>query len=867
MSEAEASVSPGSWSRLKALAPYLVTGLLFAAGIYALYHLLKPVEFRDVMDHVRATPWGVLLAALAATLASYGALIGYDWSALRYIGKPLPLPTVALGGFLGYAFGNTIGAGAISGGAVRYRIYSSMGLTGYDIAGVALFASLAYGLGATIIGFGALLVHPAALASLTSLNPHVLRWISGLVLIALIGVLATLSIRRASVEWRGIRLDAPSPGLMSAQLGFTVLDMALAGCALYLLLPPNDLGFAAFMAVFAAAMMAGVLSHVPGGVGVFESVIIAALPAGVPIEQAAAGLLLFRLTYYLVPFGLALLTLALVELRMAMGPLRDTQIRDLAPIFKAVSSIVPLAMSAMIFASGVYMLFSAVIPALTDVAEEMELLMPLAMIEGGALLSSIVGAALIVLAHGLLRRVEGAWWLATASLAGGVAAALLNGWDLDRAGLMLLALLILLPCRREFYRSARLTRDALSPRWILLMSCVLLATLGIFFFSFKATPYAHELWWQFAVDERAPRSMRAGLVGSIVVALWALIYALRPPRPRQRPTSQDEIARALAVIDAQDNPDANFALTGDKCLLFSSTGRSFLMYGVQGRSWIALGDPVGDPDEADQLAWDFFDAASAANARPVFYEASARFLPLWIEMGLSLYKMGEEAIVPLSGFNLEGGSRKRLRTTANRARRDGMDFHVIEPPAPDAALAELKRISDDWLDAKNSREKQFSVGRFDADYLRRSPIAVVTWNGSTVGFANILATATGKRATIDLMRHTADAPGGMMEFLFIELILYLRDRGFEEFSLGMAPLAGLDSRRGGRWTTRMGALVYRHGRHFYNFEGLRQFKDKFDPQWQAKFLVVPPRANVLLVAADAAALIGGGLRAAVTKRG
>lgn len=867
MSEATTTDPTGSWPRLKALAPYVITAALFAAGIYALYHLLKPVQFKDVMDHARATPHSVLGLALLATLASYGALIGYDWSALRYIGKRLPLPTVALGSFLGYAFGNTIGAGAISGGAVRYRIYSSMGLTGYDIAGVALFASLAYGLGATIIGFGALVVHPAALHSITSFSPFVLRWGSVAVLVILVGLLATVAIRRSCIEWRGMRLAAPSPGLTAAQLGFTLLDMALAGCALYLLLPASDLGFAAFMAVFAAAMMAGVLSHVPGGVGVFETVIIAALPAGVAVEQAAAGLLMFRLIYYLVPFGLALLTLSAFELRMAVGPIGSSRLQSLTPVFRAVSAIVPLAMAAMIFASGVFMLFSAIIPASTDLAEEMELLMPVALVESGALLSSAIGAVLIVVAHGLLRRVEGAYWLAVMALTGSIAAALLNGWDLDRAVIIAVALLVLLPCRREFYRTTRLTRDALSLRWVLVVGGVLLAMVGIFFFSFKATPYAHELWWQFAVDQRAPRSMRAGLVGSVVLAMIGLVFALRPPRPPVHLASDDEMARAMAVIDAQDNPDANFALTGDKALLFSASGRSFLMYGIQGRSWIALGDPVGDPAEADRLAWDFFDAANAANARPVFYEASARFLPLWIEMGLSLYKMGEEAVVHLPGFDLEGSARKRLRTTANRARRDGLEFRVVEAPAPDALLQELRAISDDWLDTRNSREKQFSVGKFDEAYLRRSPIAVVTWQGRTVGFANLLTTATGRRATIDLMRHTDDAPAGMMEFLFLQLILHLRDQGVQEFSLGMAPLAGLESRRGSRWTTRMGAMVYRHGRHFYNFEGLRQFKDKFDPDWQAKFLVAPPRANVLLIAADAAALIGGGLRATIVKRG
>ncbi len=127
---------------------------LFALGIIALYHLLRPVDLKQVVAEVRNTQWHIIAMALLATFAGYAALIGYDWSALRYLGKKLPLPTIMTGGFLGYALGNTIGAGPVTGGAVRYRIYSALGLTGYDIATIAIFGSLAFGLGASVIGFG-----------------------------------------------------------------------------------------------------------------------------------------------------------------------------------------------------------------------------------------------------------------------------------------------------------------------------------------------------------------------------------------------------------------------------------------------------------------------------------------------------------------------------------------------------------------------------------------------------------------------------------------------------------------------------------------------------------------------------------------
>lgn len=845
------------WDHIKGVLPYGLVMCLFGLGIWALYHLLGTVNLRDVMVHVRETPWHILGLALAATFAAYAALVGYDWSALRYLGKSLPLPTVVVGSFLGYALGNTIGAGPVTGGAVRYRIYSALGLTGYDIAAIALFGSLAFGFGTAVIGFGALALHPQSLQSVISLSPSTLRWIGVGALLLISGLMIALSLRRSEFRLRGHSFRPPTLRLLLGQLMFTAIDIVMAATVLFLLLPPNDLSFITFVAVFSAAVLAGVASHVPGGIGVFETVIIAALPATVPLEQVAAGLLLFRLIYFLVPFALALALLAISEVRLAGAKLSPARLRAFEPALKAVTSIVPMAMSAMIFASGVFMLMSSIIPASGSVAEELELLLPLGIVEGGALLSSAIGVALMVIAHGTLRRIQGAFWLATIALGLGALAALMQGLDYGRAIILTLMILVLIPCRGEFFRSSRLSRNPLSPRWVLLVLAVFSAALATYFFAHKATEFSASLWWQFAIDKSAPRATRAGLVASLLLGVVLLILAMRPPRTAPKLASASDLSQAELIIVTQDNPDANFVFTGDKSIMFSDSGQSFLMYRIEGRSWIALGDPVGDQKDAAQLIWDFCDAASAANCRPVFYEVTSASLPLWAEMGLAIHKMGEEAVVDLSRFSLEGSERKRLRTTYNRAGRDGLTFEILSAPVDDVTLATLKDISDQWLTSKKSKEKQFSVGRFDRDYLRRFPIAVVRLDDRIVSFANVMATQTKKEVTLDLMRYANDAPSGLMEYMFIALILDLKSKGYQAFSLGMSPLSGLGSRRGSRWTAKLGTMVYRHGGHFYNFEGLRGFKDKFDPDWQPRFLVAPPRANILMIAKDATALISG----------
>ena len=296
---------------------YCLLSFLFVLGVYALYHLLKPVKAADVIAQVRMTPWWTLLSALLATAAGYVALIGYDWSALRSLGKKVPANAIAVGGFLGYSFGNTIGVSVISGGAVRYRVYSAFGLSLFEIASVSTFAALAFGFGITVIGLAALAIHPYALVNILPIAPDSLRVWAGVAAVAVVLFLLLMSLNGKSLRLGKFELSAPTPGVLFSQLAFTLIDTSMAALTLYVLLPGARPDFLTFLPVFAAASMAGVLSHVPGGVGVFETIIIAALPKGVPLDQIAAALLLYRLIYYLIPFALALAFVAINEARFA----------------------------------------------------------------------------------------------------------------------------------------------------------------------------------------------------------------------------------------------------------------------------------------------------------------------------------------------------------------------------------------------------------------------------------------------------------------------------------------------------------------------------------------------------------------------
>jgi phosphatidylglycerol lysyltransferase len=354
--------------------------------------------------------------------------------------------------------------------------------------------------------------------------------------------------------------------------------------------------------------------------------------------------------------------------------------------------------------------------------------------------------------------------------------------------------------------------------------------------------------------------LRASLAVVVLATAYMLMNLLRPAQPEPSVAGPEDLARARAIIAGSDLTVANAALTGDKRLLFSETGDAFVMYQIAGRSWIALGDPVGPRARAEELVWRFREMSDLHAGQTVFYQASGERLPLYVDLGLAALKIGEEARVSLTEFTLEGPARADLRQARKRAERDGATFEVIPPEGVAALIPVLQRISDSWLTSKSTGEKRFSMGSFSAEYLCNFPIGIVRSEGVPTAFASLWLSGTREELSVDLMRFGPDAPRGAMDFLFIELMLWGRAQNFRWFNLGMAPLSGLERHPLAPAWHRVGNFVFRHGEHFYNFEGLRRYKAKFHPEWEPKYLVARGGIALPRVLVDVSVLIAGGMK-------
>jgi phosphatidylglycerol lysyltransferase len=831
------------------LSPLLVAALL-AGAFWLLHRQLRTYHYNDIHRALKAIPAAKVGLAILLTAVSYWILTGYDVLALRHLRRKLRYRQTALASFLGYAFAHNIGLSVLGGAAPRYRLYSAWRLSPIEVATLVGFAAVMFWLGSLTIAGLALVGAPGAMAASLRLPAGVARPLGLTFLAPVVGYLIATAVRKRAFTIRGWEVSLPTLSIGLQQVVVATVDWAVVAAVLYVLLPPTvTVSYWQFVGLFVIAQVVGVSSHVPGGLGVFETIMLLVLRRDASGAAIFGSLLVFRGLYYLLPLMLATGLLAAYEVLQ-----RRERLGRLGAMFgRWAPEIVPRFLAVTTFVGGAILLLSGATPVAHSRLELLQDLVPLSVMELSHFFGSLVGLGLVLLGSGIQRRLDAAYHMAAVLLASGAALVL---------SVMLAALL---PCRRYFYRRASIIGERFTPGWSIAVVLVIAGSVWLGFFVHQHQEYSRELWWQFSFFGHAPRFLRAS-VGVVSGALFfAVAHLMRPAYPRALAPDPETMRVVRHIVSDSSRAAANLALLGDKSFLLSDDARAFIMYAVAGRSCIALGDPVGPSECHAELVWRFREFCDRSDSWPVFYEASAATLPLYLDVALDPLKFGEEARVSLADFSLEGSARKAQRYVVRRIERDGGSFEVVPREAVPALLPELRSISDAWLRQKRTREKGFSLGCFDPEYLSEFPLALVRANGRIVAFANLWCSGQEEEVSPDLMRHSAAAPQGVMEYLFLKIILWGQSRGYRWCNLGMAPLAGLESRALAPLWHRVGALAYLYGEPFYNFRGLRLFKQKFDPQWQPKYLVCPGGLLLPRVVGNVASLVSGGLRGVVAR--
>lgn len=779
-------------------------------------------------------------------------------------------------------------------------------IEGAKIANIILLVSLAFSYGMmTVIGIS-LVVNPHMLSQLLtniswlgSISPAVFKGI-GLVILVLIAASLIFAGKSGRVfSMKNWQLQLPPITVLLRLIVLAVIDIALVAYIIHILIPASiQISYVEIFSAYVQAITVGIISHVPGGLGVFELTMVASLPK-VDKTTLLSVLLLFRILYYFIPFMLGILSFVLHEAYIRSGINSTKKRRILASVW------VPQLLALAIAGLGITMLVVSILPPVANRELLLGEFIPISIVEASYLLNTLMGFALIILARGLYQRLNGAWHLSMWLLSASIVTLLVKHLEIEVAVICTFLLAVAYFNRNYFNRQSNLMSLRLNSQTLILLSVFLISLFWVGMYVHRHEAYSADLWWNVSGDGGA-RFLRSYAMLAVLTVAYVLFSLIRFKKALPSLPTQIELDRAEKIAKKATNSIANLSLLGDKQLLFSGSGNSLIMYQTQGRSWIVMSDPIGDDSEFGDLIERFIELCQSFGGTCVFYEVSNRYRHLFNKNGIQLLKIGEEAIVDLGAFSLQGSKNSKFRQVISRGTKDGLSFEVIAKQQVPALFEELKIVSDIWLKEKKSSEKGFSLGYFDESYLKHFDCAVVKYQDEIVAFANIWQSGYLNELSIDLMRYKevqnneGKAIKNMMDYLFLSLFMWGKEAGFHHFSLGMAPFTGfepkpmvenrplkdsvskaidqniVDSKQiegpieaeaiGPKWRY-VTTTVTKYGKTYYNFTGLRNFKEKFNPDWEPRYIGIETglRAGMRPVKGltDTTLLISGGLRSLV----
>lgn len=635
-----------SWLRRHGPAVFGIT--LLVGALYVVQREFRDLSVADIQQAMAELSVRALWIAGGLTVLAYLVLAVYDKLGSAYAGRPVSWPKSLLASFCGYSLAHNLGFAAVSGAAVRYRLYSAWGLTPIEIAKVVGFTSLTFGLGGLALGGLVLAIEPEVVPWFGSHVPH---WVLQALAIPMWGlVIAYVVLSRFTRHIRVFKheIDLPTPRMALLQTLLATVDVALTAAIFYALLPAAEgLTFLRFLGIYLASYAVGIAASVPGGLGVFDGAILLGLQPYMPASEVIGALLVFRLYYYIIPLFIAGTLFAGFEIGQ-----RRAVLQRVTALGSGTDALEVPAIASLVVLAGALLIFLGALPTRGTIIEEWAgRIAALA----SHFAASVVGSLLLVMAYGLLRRLTIAWGFTLFLLVNGAVIAWVRGeaWWLWGAFLLLAGLLAAL--RSAFYRDSRLVREPLSVEALVPLLAVAACgiTLALVAYGGKV---ADESWWTVVVSPLAPDSLRftVGLTG--VLLLIAMVRLLRPAKLPALAWGLETRAR-LAALGALAPVEADGAVFGEA----DRAGFAFLKRdGV----WLALGDPAGDRRDAISAIWRFRDLCEREGVDPAFWRVGPEFLRIYGDIGLTPVSLGEGQ-----------------RFLALRAERDLASLRELLPPS------------------------------------------------------------------------------------------------------------------------------------------------------------------------------------------
>lgn len=817
---------------------FITSVLVFV--IHALGSFFKTVQWHQVGVGLANLSWVSMLILLVTGCIAVIPMLGYDFAIIHFLPGKFKRSYIIRCGWITNTLTNIAGFGGILGATLRAYFYRE-NATKKDIllaiSKIAVF--LLSGLSilcwiALIIMFG---FHDGG-----HFNQYSIWLIGGGLYFPVVFYFTMINDNKLFKEVTP-KLEAFIVGSSTLEWLFVALFFLLVGWCLGV--RQNLINV---LPLYAVAQVLGVLSMIPGALGSFDVMMIFELSLlGIPRTTIVIWLLLFRIFYYIVPLILAGL-MFIHNLAQQVNEFFDGL--PLMLLRKTAYYLI----TAFMYISGILMLLTASIPDITAENKIIQHLYPYTFFFIHQMSTILFAIAMLACARGLQAKVKRAYWPTLVLLLVGIANTIWNLGTISLTIYLVIVLLMVLMSRHVLYREklqysiGKFTIDSL----IFAGGFILYVIVGVI----NAPQYSsrHRIpSFLFFPGEKIWLSGLFGLGLGIILMLVILWYFTKGRDPFNSIQSFNA-DRVRKVIDQfGGNETSHLAFLRDKNLYFYQTDgedQLFFMYRKKYDRLVVMGDPVGNQAVLREAIRQFVREADRYDYEIVFYEVSSDLTLLLHEFGFDFIKTGESGLVTLADFTLAGKKQRSQRALMHKFDREGYVFDVVKPPFDDALMAELKKVSDSWLG--NEVEKGFSLGFFDPYYINQAPVGTVRdQDGKLVAFATFMPTGGKEILTIDLMRHSKDAPSGIMDKIFISMYQYGQENGYTYFDLGMAPLSNVGEYRFSFLEEKVAHFIYEYGYRLYGFQGLRHYKDKYASLWSSRYIAYRKKnslvANMLIL--------------------
>ena len=619
--------------------PAILGVLLLVGAIWVVQREFRHLRLKDIGAALAAIPTHSLIFAFTWTVLSYFILTFYDRLGTIYAGHKVSYGRVAFASFCAYALSHNLGFAAVSGAAVRYRLYAHWGLTPLQIGKTVAFCSLTFALGGMVLGGAILLVEPHSIPFFGQHLPTSALWAVGLLLWVVVLSYVTLSNVFGRMKVFGQEIPLPGWRMAIVQVLLATVDVAVTATIFYTLLPhAPGLTWLIFLGVYVASYTAGLAANLPGGIGVFDTAMLFGLEPYMSPAQIVGAILVFRLCYYVIPLFLAGSLFAGNELLLRGGGLLR-HLGHLPPV-QAIGrwsepDFIVTATTGIVGLCGVLMLCLGVLAPRADFVW-LDPDYGGFVTQAGQFVPSLIGAGLVMMAIGLSHRVNLAWGLTVLLLVLGAAFAATQDSRLWVSGILVLTTLLLAPFRTCFYRHAHLLTGPLQPG-----SALTLGVLGLCLFSLAITrPHTHLLqnnaFWAVVISPYLPNTVRLAVAISVLLGLTAIWLLLRPGRVRYLPWDSSARQFLLGLGAGVGNP-ADGVVLGE-------SARAAIPFRRCGRVLLGLGDPVGDATDRVSAIWRLRDLAQQEGLDAAVWHAGPSLLKVYGDLGLTALPLGPDGL-------------------------------------------------------------------------------------------------------------------------------------------------------------------------------------------------------------------------------